>query len=253
MKKRIIACLDCKDGKVIKGVNFENFRNVGDPVEAAKLYCEEGADTVVILDIAATLEGRKTFAELVKKVAEVVTVPFIVGGGMRSVEEVDAVMEAGADGISINTAAVLNPDLINLVSEKYGKGKLTVAIDAGRSEDGSYIVYIKGGTERYNLDAVEWAKEVQRRGAGEILLTSRDADGVKNGYDIEMTRAVADAVSIPVTASGGAGKLSDFYDALTEGGAEAALAASLFHFRELTIGQVKEYLAGRGVEVYGEY
>ncbi|MBP3913824.1 MAG: imidazole glycerol phosphate synthase subunit HisF [Lachnospiraceae bacterium] len=250
LTKRIIPCLDVKDGRVVKGVNFVNLIDAGDPVEVAKAYNSEGADELVFLDITASSDQRKTVTELVRRVAEQVFIPFTVGGGIRTVEDMRAILREGADKVSINTQAVLNPDLIREGAAKFGNQCIVVAIDAKAREDGSgWNVYVKGGREDTGLDAVEWAKKAVSLGAGEILLTSMDGDGTKAGYDLKLTRAISDAVNVPVIASGGAGSCQDFYDALTEGGADAALAASLFHYKELTISEVKSYLEERGVEV----
>jgi cyclase len=239
---------------VVKGVQFVNLRDAGDPVEQAQVYDRERADELVFLDITASHEGRDIMLEVVRRVADTVFIPFTVGGGIRSVEDIRAILKAGADKISVNTAAIENPELITEGAERFGSQCIVVAIDAKRRPDAdpespSWEVYTHGGRRPRGLDAVEWAQEVERRGAGEILLTSMDADGTLDGYDIALTRAVADAVSIPVIASGGAGKLEHFYEALTVGGAQAALAASLFHYRQLSIGQVKSYLRERGVLV----
>lgn len=250
LTKRIIPCLDVKDGRVVKGVNFVELKDAGDPVEVAKAYNDEGADELVFLDITASSDQRQTVVDMVRAVASQVFIPFTVGGGIHSVEDMGHILREGADKISINTAAVKNPELISEGAAKYGNQCIVVAIDAKRRENGDgWTVYVKGGREDTGLDAVEWAKKAVSLGAGEILLTSMDADGTKNGYDIELTRAVSDAVGVPVIASGGAGKKEDFYEALTEGGADAALAASLFHYKELSIGEVKEYLAEKKVPV----
>lgn len=246
---KIIPCLDVKDGRVVKGVNFVDFKDAGDPAEVAEYYCKAGADELVFLDIAATTENRATMVDILKRTAERVNIPLSVGGGIRSVADFERVFAAGADKCSINSAAVNNPDLINEASGKFGKERVIVAIDAQRNNKGGYDVCINGGFYNTYMDAVEWAKEVEKRGAGEILLTSVDFDGTKKGYDIAMTKAISSAVSIPVTASGGAGTLEHIYEAVTEGGASAALAASLFHFRELEIMQVKQYLKDKGVNV----
>lgn len=250
---KVIPCLDVKDGRVVKGVRFENIRDARDIVEAAKAYEAEGADEIVILDIAATVENRGTRMEWVRKLAGAISVPFAVGGGIRSVEDMKAIFDLGAAKASINTAAVRTPDLINNASRMFGKERLVVAIDGKKNSVGSQVprleVVVSGGFESTGLDIVDWAREVEGRGAGEILLTSKDADGTKDGYDIEMTRAVGEAVSIPVTASGGAGTLEHLYLAVAEGKASAVLAASVFHFREITVRQAKEYLASRGVPV----
>ena len=248
--KKIIPCLDINKGRVVKGVNFEGLRDAGDPVEIAESYVDAGADEIVFLDISSTVENRQITLDLVKKVAAVVTVPFTVGGGIRTLEDAESVLNAGATTVSIGSAAVQNPHVITEVSNRFGKGSITVAIDAKKNEtDGTFHVMIHGGQLDTGIDAVHWAKEVEALGAGCILLTSMDRDGVCNGYDMELTKAVTSAVSIPVTASGGAGKLSDFYDVLTEGGATGALAASLFHFKTLGIQEVKKYLLERGVSV----
>jgi len=250
MIKKIIPCLDIFEGRVVKGVNFINLADAGDPVENAKAYCGAGADELAFLDITATTEGRKTVLDLVEKVARVVTVPFTVGGGIRTAKDFGDTLNAGADKVLINTSAVKNPDLINELKDKYGSERVVIAIDFRRNADSSgWDVYINGGTASANLDAVAWAREACARGAGTILPTSMDYDGTKDGYDIEATRAIKQAVNVPVIASGGAGCMEDFYKALTEGQSDAALAASLFHFREIDIMELKRYLAGRGVEV----
>lgn len=247
--KRIVPCLDVKDGRVVKGVNFVALKDAGDPVETARAYDAAGADELVFLDITATSDGRDTVADMVKRVASQVFIPFTVGGGIRTVEDFRKLLRAGADKISVNSAAIDRPELIREASEKFGSQCVVVAIDARRREEGGWNVYKHGGRLDTGLDVIEWAKEAERLGAGEILLTSMDGDGTKAGYDIALTRAVADAVSIPVIASGGAGTLEHFYEALTRGGADAALAASLFHYKELTIREVKDYLADRGISV----
>ncbi len=248
--KRIIPCLDCKDGRVVKGTSFVDLRDAGDPVEVARLYDKEGADELVFLDITATTDDRSTTIDLVRKVAKEVFIPFTVGGGIRSVDDIKAILREGADKISINSAAILNPDLIKEASEKFGAQCVVSAIDAKRREDGSgWNVVRNSGTIDTGMDVIDWAKKVEELGAGEILLTSMDEDGQKNGYDLELTKAVADAVSIPVVASGGAGSKEDILDAFTKGGADAALAASLFHFRELGIKELKEYLNENGIPV----
>jgi cyclase len=250
---KIIPCLDVKDGRVVKGVKFVNLRDARDPVEAAEAYCREGADELVFLDIAATVESRGTRLEWVKKVAKKVTIPFAVGGGIRDTADMKALFALGVDKVSVNTAAVKNPELIREASRKFGKRKLVVAIDGRKNQPGSgrprLEVVIKSGSESTGLDIVEWAKRVEKLGAGEILLTSKDADGTKAGYDLEMTRAVAEAVKIPVTASGGAGKLEHLYEAVAIGKASAVLAASIFHFGEISISQAKKYLAEKGIPV----
>ncbi len=247
--KRIIPCLDVKDGRVVKGVNFVNFKDAGDPVEIASAYDKAGADEVVFLDITASSEDRSTVVDMVRKVAEKVFIPFTVGGGIRTVEDFKVLLREGADKISINSAAIMNPKLIADAADKFGSQCVVVAIDAKKRADGGYNIYKNGGRIDMGIDAVEWAMEAEKLGAGEILLTSMDCDGTKAGYDILLTKAVSDAVKIPVIASGGAGTMEHFYQALTEGGAEAALAASLFHYKELEITKVKEYLRGKGVSV----
>jgi cyclase len=246
---RIIPCLDCHEGRVVKGVNFENLRDAGDPVELAAYYEREGADELVFLDISASVQGRKTMVEVARKTAQAVTIPFIVGGGMSTIDDVASVLEAGADKISINSAAVNKPSLITEAAEKFGNQRLIVAIDAIKKGPDNWEVVINGGQKATGLDAIAWAKEVERLGAGEILVTSMDRDGTKDGYDIELTAAISEAVGIPVIASGGAGKLEHLYDAVRDGKADAVLCASIFHFREYTIKQAKEYLAGKGVAV----
>lgn len=248
--KRIIPCLDINAGRVVKGINFVNLRDAGDPVEVAAAYDRAGADEVVFLDITASSDNRGTVIDMVKKVAQKVFIPFTVGGGIRTVEDFKAILREGADKISINSSAINTPELISRAADRFGSQCVVVAIDARRREDGSgWNVYKNGGRIDTGLDAVEWAKKVNELGAGEILLTSMDADGTKAGYDLKLTRQIADAVSIPVIASGGAGTKEHFYDALTEGGADAALAASLFHYKELEIMDLKNYLADRGVSV----
>ena len=248
--KRIIPCLDVNDGRVVKGVNFVSLKDAGDPVEIARAYDAEGADELVFLDITASSDHRATVVDLVRKVAEQVFIPFTVGGGIRSVEDFRAVLREGADKVAVNSAAIMDPELISEAADKFGSQCVVLAIDAKRKEDGSgWTVYKNGGRVDMGLDALEWAKKGVALGAGEILLTSMDCDGTKAGYDLELTRAVADAVSVPVIASGGAGELKHFREAFTEGHAEAALAASLFHYKELTIREVKEYLRGEGVPV----
>ena len=248
--KRIIPCLDINAGRVVKGINFVNLRDAGDPVEVAAAYDRAGADEVVFLDITASSDNRGTVIDMVKKVAQKVFIPFTVGGGIRTVEDFKAIPREGADKISINSSAINTPELISRAADRFGSQCVVVAIDARRREDGSgWNVYKNGGRIDTGLDAVEWAKKANELGAGEILLTSMDADGTKAGYDIKLTRQIADAVSIPVIASGGAGTKEHFYDALTEGGADAALAASLFHYKELEIMDLKNYLADRGVSV----
>lgn len=247
--KRIIPCLDVNNGRVVKGVNFVDLKDAGDPVEIAKAYDAAGADELVFLDITASCEERDTVVDMVRQVAANVFIPFTVGGGIRTVDDFKKLLREGADKISVNSAAINRPELITEAAEKFGSQCVVVAIDAKRREDGGWNIYKHGGRLDTGIDAIEWAKKVERLGAGEILLTSMDCDGTKAGYDIELTRAIADAVSIPVIASGGAGTLEHFYDALTEGGADAALAASLFHYKELEIRQVKDYLEERGISV----
>ncbi len=250
LTKRIIPCLDVNDGRVVKGVNFVNLKDAGDPVEVAAAYDKEGADEVVFLDITASSDYRATVVDMVRKVAEKVFIPFTVGGGIRTVEDFRMILREGADKISVNSAAIENPRLISDAAFKFGSQCVVLAIDAKRRENGDgWTVYKHGGRIDVGLDAVEWAVKAESLGAGEILLTSMDCDGTKAGYDLELTRTIADTVRIPVIASGGAGEMSHFYDALTEGGAEAALAASLFHYKELEIRALKEYLRGRGVSV----
>ncbi|ACO04078.1 MAG TPA: imidazole glycerol phosphate synthase cyclase subunit [Persephonella sp.] len=249
LAKRIIPCLDVNKGRVVKGVNFVNLVDAGDPVEAAKAYDEAGADELVFLDITASAEERDIILDVVKQTAETVFMPLTVGGGVRSLEDVRKLLESGADKVSINTAAVKNPSLVESAAVRFGSSTIVVAIDAKRTGKDRWEVYINGGRTATGIDAVEWAKAVEDLGAGEILLTSMDRDGTKNGYDIALTRAISEAVSIPVIASGGAGKKEDFYDAFTEGKADAALAASLFHFKELTIGELKEFLKEKGIPV----
>lgn len=248
--KRVIPCLDVHDGRVVKGVNFVNLRDAGDPVEIAAAYDAAGADELVFLDITATSDARNTVCDMVSRVAEKVFIPFTVGGGIRTVEDFRTLLRAGADKISVNSAAVNRPELISEAAEKFGSQCVVVAIDARRRADGSgWNVYKNGGRIDTGVDAVEWAAKADGLGAGEILLTSMDCDGTKEGYDVELTGTVAAAVGIPVIASGGAGTKEHFYDALTKGGADAVLAASLFHYKELEISDLKEYLAGRGISV----
>ena len=248
--KRIIPCLDVNNGRVVKGINFINLRDAGDPVEVAAAYDKAGADEVVFLDITASSDNRGTVVDMVRKVAEKVFIPFTVGGGIRTVDDFKALVREGADKISINSSAINTPELIGNAADKFGSQCVVVAIDARRREDGSgWNVYKNGGRIDTGLDAVEWAMKANQLGAGEILLTSMDCDGTKAGYDIELTRMIADNVSIPVIASGGAGTKEHFYDALTEGHADAALAASLFHYKELEIMDLKNYLADKGVSV----
>jgi cyclase len=253
LAKRIIPCLDVDNGRVVKGIRFVSLVDAGDPVEQGKRYDAEGADELTFLDITASSDKRRIVSELVRRVADEVFIPFTVGGGLRSLEDIRAMLRSGADKITLNTAALEKPQLISECAETFGSQCIVVAIDArrrdiGRPEDG-WEVYTHGGRQKAGLDAIEWARRAAVSGAGEILLTSMDCDGTRDGYDIELTRAVSDSVRIPVIASGGAGKLEHFYEALTEGGASAVLAASLFHFGELSIGTVKEYLRQRGVVV----
>lgn len=274
LAKRIIPCLDVKDGRVVKGINFVELRDAGDPVEQAKVYDAAGADELVFLDITATHEARSTVMKMARAVADQVFIPFTVGGGIRTVDDMRAILRAGADKISINSAAVRHPEIITQGAEAFGSQAIVVAIDAKRIGDQYSVnsdqysvdseqsdvtrhpppatrweVYVSGGRTPTGLDAVEWAQEAERRGAGEILLTSMDGDGTQEGYDLALTRAIADAVNIPVIASGGAGTMAHFAQALTDGGADAALAASLFHYKQLTIAEVKAYLAEQGIPV----
>lgn len=251
---KVIPCLDMKEGRVVKGIKFVNLRDARDPVEAAVAYCKEGADELAFLDIAASVEGRPTRLEWVKKVADVVTVPFVVGGGIRNLEDMEALFKLGVSKVSINTAAVKNPDFIKQASERFGKEKIVVAIDGKKNPQGSHAphleVLINGGNEATGMELVEWARRVEELGAGEILLTSKDADGTKEGYDLEMTKAVAEAVSIPVVASGGAGKLEHLYDAVVKGKVSAVLCASVFHFGEISIKEAKKYLKDKDIPIF---
>ena len=248
--KRIIPCLDVSNGRVVKGVNFVDLRDAGDPVEIAKAYNEAGADELVFLDITASSDQRNTVADMVRKVAECVFIPFTVGGGIRTVEDFRAILREGADKISINSSAINTPNLIREAADKFGSQCVVVAIDAKKRADGSgWNIYKNGGRIDVGIDAVEWAKKVESLGAGEILLTSMDCDGTKDGYNLELTKTIAEQVSIPVIASGGAGKLEHFRTVFTEGGADAALAASLFHYKELEIREVKEYLKKEVISV----
>ena len=248
--KRIIPCLDVHNGRVVKGVNFVNLKDAGDPVEIAAAYDKAGADELVFLDITASSDARATVVEMVREVAKKVFIPFTVGGGIRTVADFKMLLREGADKISVNSAAIMNPELIREAAEKFGRQCVVVAIDAKRRPDGSgWNVYKNGGRIDMGIDAVEWAMKADQLGAGEILLTSMDCDGTKAGYDIELTRTIAEHVSVPVIASGGAGTMDHFYDALTDGKADAALAASLFHYKELEIKEVKAHLRERGVSV----
>ena len=247
--KRIIPCLDVNRGRVVKGVNFVNLQDAGDPVEIAKAYDKAGADELVFLDITASNEGRDTVVDMVRRVAEQVFIPFTVGGGIRSVEDFKKLLREGADKISVNSAAIDRPELLSEAAEKFGSQCVVLAIDAKRRPDGGWNIFKHGGRLDCGIDAIEWARKGYELGAGEILLTSMDCDGTKAGYDMELTRRIAEAVPIPVIASGGAGTLEHFYEVLTEGKADAALAASLFHYKELEISQVKSYLGGKGVPV----
>lgn len=249
LAKRIIPCLDVKDGRVVKGVNFVNLRDAGDPVEQARVYDAEGADELVFLDITATHEARQTVRDMARAVADQVFIPFTVGGGIRTVDDMRAILRAGADKIAINSAAVHDPGLITAGAAEFGSQAVVVAIDARADAPGRWQVYVRGGRTPTGRDALAWAQEAERRGAGEILLTSMDRDGTGDGYDLPLTRAIAEKVNIPVIASGGAGTIDHFAEALTTGRAAAALAASLFHYRRLRIQEVKNYLAGRGVPV----
>lgn len=247
--KRIIPCLDVNCNRVVKGINFVNLKDAGDPVEVAKAYDAAGADELVFLDITASSDARNTVVDMVRRVAEQVFIPFTVGGGIRTVEDFKLLLREGADKISVNSAAINDPELIARAADKFGSQCVVVAIDAKRRADGGWNIYKNGGRVDTGIDAVEWALKITKLGAGEILLTSMDCDGTKSGYDIALTKTIAEAVSIPVIASGGAGTMEHFYDALTEGGADAALAASLFHYKELEIEQVKRYLQQKGVPV----
>lgn len=252
LTKRIIPCLDVRNGRVVKGVNFLDLIDAGDPVESAKAYNISGADELVFLDITATHEARGTVVDMVSRVAAEVFIPFSVGGGIRTVQDIREILSAGADKISLNSAAVLNPDLIKKSSSMFGNQCIIVAIDVRRRAEGWYEVVIEGGRKPTGLDAIAWARKAVGYGAGEILLTSMDRDGTKSGYDLEITRKIAQAVNVPVIASGGAGSMEDFYDAITAGQAEAVLAASLFHFGEIGIRSLKTYLTGRGIPIRQE-
>lgn len=249
LAKRIIPCLDVKDGCTVKGVNFVNLRNAGDPVELAKQYSDSGADELVFLDITASADGRKTFTEMVGKIAQVINIPFTVGGGINAFEDVERLLYAGADKVSINSAAIKKPGLIDEITGRFGSQVCVCAIDARCEDDGEWYCYVKGGRERTSLKLLDWAKEVAMRGAGEILFTSMNHDGVKHGFANEALAMLADELPIPVIASGGAGCMNDFYEAFATGKADAALAASVFHFGEIGIRQLKEYLSGKGIKV----
>ena len=247
--KRIIPCLDVHNGRVVKGTNFINLRDAGDPIEVGKAYGEAGADELVFLDITASSDARAIKLDMVRRVAETVFIPFTVGGGIRTIDDFKMILREGADKIAVNSAAIMNPWLISEAADKFGSQCVVVAIDAKRTPEGGFHTFKNGGRIDMGIDAVEWAIKAESLGAGEILLTSMDADGTKAGYDLELTRAISSVVKIPVIASGGAGTMEHFYEALTEGGAEAALAASLFHYKELEISQVKKYLKEKGVSV----
>ncbi len=249
LTKRVIPCLDVHDGRVVKGVNFENLKDAGDPVEIAKEYNRQKADELVFLDITASSDDRGIMRDVVARTAEQVFIPLTVGGGIRTIEDFRQILKCGADKISVNSAAIKDPELINKAADKFGSQCVVVAIDAKRTEDGSYDVYLNGGRVNTGMDALRWAEEVVQRGAGEILLTSMDADGTKNGYSIELTALIANNVNVPVIASGGAGKLEHFAEVIQKAGASAVLAASLFHYKELEIAQVKEYLQEQGIPV----
>ena len=250
--KRIIPCLDLKNGRVVKGTNFVGLRDAGDPVECAVEYDKQGADELVLLDITASSDARNIMVDIVSRVADSIFIPFTVGGGIRTVEDFTQILRAGADKVSVNSAALKNPAIIREAAEKFGSQCVVVAMDAKRRPEGGWTLYLNGGRVDTGKDAVEWAREAESLGAGEILLTSMDCDGTKAGYDLELTRAISEAVSIPVIASGGAGTMEHFYDAFTQGKADAVLAASLFHFREISIPELKAYLAGRGIPVRRE-
>ncbi len=247
--KRIIPCLDLKDGRVVKGTNFVGLRDAGDPVEAAIEYNKQGADELVLLDITASSDARNIMVDIVTRVARSIFIPFTVGGGIRTVDDFTAILRAGADKVSVNSAALKNPQIISDAAYKFGSQCVVVAMDAKRTEKGNWTLYLNGGRVDTGIDALEWAKKVEALGAGEILLTSMDCDGVKEGYDLELTRTISENVHIPVIASGGAGKMSHFYDAFTDGKADAVLAASLFHFKEITVPELKDYLSERGIPV----
>lgn len=248
---KIMPCLDMKEGRVVKGIHFVDLKDAGDPVENAAFYQEEGADELAMLDVAATLENRKTRLEWVKNVSSVIDIPLTVGGGIASLEDIESVLQAGASKISMNSAAVINPDIVRQASEKFGKETVTVAIDARRNKEmpSGFELVVSGGTKPVEKDAIEWAKKCQELGAGVILPTSMDGDGTQEGFDLEFTKAISDSVDLPVVASGGAGKLEHFYEAVVNGGARILLAASVFHYRILKIGEVKEYLRDKGLNV----
>ena len=248
---KIMPCLDMKEGRVVKGIHFVDLKEAGDPVENAAFYEKEGADELAMLDIAATLENRKTRLEWVKNVSSVIEIPLTVGGGISTLEDIELVLKAGADKVSMNSAAVRNPDLVSRASRSFGKEKITVAVDARRNKaiPSGFELVVSGGTKPVGKDAIAWAKQCQELGAGVILPTSMDGDGTRTGYDLEFTKAISDAVNLPVVASGGAGKLEHFYEAVVKGGAQILLAASVFHYRILSISQVKEYLQGKGLQV----
>ena len=247
--KRIIPCLDVNNGRVVKGVNFVGLRDAGDPVEVARRYNAEGADELTFLDIGASHEGRDTIVDVVKKVASEIFIPLTVGGGIRKLDDIYNLLNVGCDKVSINSSAVVNPDFINQASKRFGSQCIVVAIDVKKVADGSYHVFVKGGREDTGLDAVQWAKEVYNRGAGEILLTSMDTDGAKTGFELDITKQISSAIDIPVIASGGAGTMEHIKDAFTKGGAEAALAASIFHFKEIDIMDLKHYLHDNNIPV----
>lgn len=256
LAKRILPCLDVNAGRVVKGINFVNLQDAGDPVELAKVYNDAGADELVFLDITATHEQRDTIIDVVYRTAEVVFIPLTVGGGIASLEQIKLLLRAGADKVSINSSAVRDPNFVNRASDRFGKQCIVIAIDARRRNDPSHPgweVYVRGGRENTGLDAIEWAKEMEKRGAGELLITSMDADGTQAGYDLALTRTIAEQVEIPVIASGGAGNCQHLYEALTEGKAEAALLASLLHYGQLTIAEVKHYLSDRQIPVRGNF
>jgi len=249
LAKRIIPCLDVKDGRVVKGINFKDLKDAGDPVESASMYASKGADEVVYLDITASIESRSTFLDVVKRTAEEVFIPFTVGGGIRNIDDIRLLLKSGADKVSINTKAVENPSLVKEASMKFGSQCIVVAIDAKRLSDTKWEVYTYGGSKPTGIDALEWAKEVEKLGAGEILLTSMDRDGTKEGYDLELTSKISESIGIPVIASGGAGNPKHLYEALTEGKASAVLAASIFHYEEYPVIEVKKYLKNKNIPI----